>query len=404
MVPEMFSKFPRLYAVLALLIALPQLPRASAAAPYDLKMIADQPIMAIWASPAEHLKNPAAAELFKAILKTGPEGEVEAVAAAIPKLDSLKMSMTLGKRSWSGDREDPVPVVVMHINDTAAAKQMFDMMTKRYKPRTISELSVPVYQYEFTPYPGADGKPEEDKWKLRSGTVQLDPQTIVSGDTVEKLIAVVSAKEPAAAGAWGSDFKALAPSQSLMLVDTSKLRAMLAEEFKRRPPPTQGPEAAIFGLAKPLWEDSDYAILTLDTKDGIKVTGLAKSATPEAAQKFKGALDSLLGMGKGFMPLLKPLMAQMPGKTSAEVYKIYQDLEAAVNGMTITVDGSTTKLALNIKQDSVNQVVSSIFVPLLEEEEKRMKERRERYKKEAEAVPAIEAPAQKAPAIEAPPK
>jgi hypothetical protein len=276
------------------------------------------------------------------------------------------------------------------------------MMTKSYKPRTISELSVPVYQYEFTPYPGPDGKPEEDKWKLRSGTVQLDPQTIASGDTVEKLIAVVSAKAPAAAGAWGSDFNSLAAAQSLMLVDTSKLRAMLAEEFKRRPPPTQGPEAAIFGLAKPLWEDSDYAILTLDTKDGIKLTGLAKSATPEAAQKFKGALDSLLGMGKGFMPLLKAFMQQMPGKNPAEVDKIYQELETAINGMTITVDGSTTKLSLNIKQDAVNQVVASIFVPLLEEEEKRMKERRERFKKEAEAVPAFEAPAEKAPSIDPP--
>ncbi len=393
----MSSHQPRLIAAIALLIALNQLPVAPAQQTHDLKMIADQPIMAIWANPEQHLKNPAAAELFKAILKTGPEGEVEAVAAAIPKLDSLKMSMTLGKRSWSGDREDPVPVIAMHISDTAAAKQMFEMMTKRYKPRTISELSMPVYQYEFTPYPGADGKPEEDKWKLRSGTVQLDPQTLVSGETVEKLIAVVSAKEPAAPGAWGSDFKALAGSQSLLLVDTSKLRAMLAEEFKRRPPPTNGPEAAIFGLAKPLWEDSEYAFLTLDTTDGIKVTGLAKSATPEAAQKFKGALDSLLGMGKGFMPLLKPLMAQMPGKTTAEVDKIYQELETAVNGMTITVDGSTTKLALNIKQDCVNQVVTNIFVPLLEEEEKRMKERRERYKKEAEAVPAFDSPAKEAP-------
>lgn len=376
----------------AFVFTIPGCGKSNSGPAHDLKMVADQPIMVIWANPEQHLKNPAAADLFKAIMKTGPEEDRAAVAAAVPKIDSLKISMSPGKRSYS-DREMPIPVVVMHMSDAAAAKSMFEMMTKRHKPRTISEMSMPVYQYQFTPYPGPDGKPEEDKWKLRSGTAQLDPQTLATGETVEKLIAVASAKEPAKPGAWESDFKSLASSQSLMLVDTAKLRGIFDEEFKRHPPRAGGPEALILGLAKPLWEESDYAFLTLDTTDGIKVTGMAKSATPEAAKKFKEALDALVGMGKPFLPLLKPQLAQLKGKSAAEVDKLYKEIETAVNSLSITQDGATTKLALTVKQDSVNQVVSGIFIPLLEEEQKRNEERRARYEKES--IKAFEAPAAK---------
>lgn len=349
---------------------------------HDLKMVADQPMLVIWARPEQHLKNPAAKELFEAILKTAPEGEGEPVAAAIPKMDLFKMSLANGKRYYS-EKEQPIPVMVMHFTDEAATKGMFEMMTKNEKPRTISELSVPVYQWEYKSHEGdPEAKKEEEKWKLRSGTAQLDKQTIANGETVEKLIAVASAKEPAAAGAWASDFKSLAASQSLMMVDVAKLRAMIDEEFKRHPPPSSGMEAALFSTAKPLWEEADYAFLTVDTTDGIKVTGMAKSATPEAAKKFKEALEALLNMGKSFMPTLKPMVVQLKLKSADEVDKIYSEVDAAIKSLSITQDGTTTKLALNIKQDTVNQVVKGFLVPLLEQEATKAKERRERWKKE----------------------
>ncbi len=353
---------------------------------HDLKMVADQPMLVVWARPEQHLKNPAAKELFEAILKTGPEKERDTVGAALPKMDLLKISLSNGKRFYS-DGEEPVPVAVMHFNDEAAAKGMFEMMTKGNKKRDVSELSVPIYQYDFS-YPNdPDAKKEEEKWKLRSGTAQLDKQTIANGNTVEKLIAVASAKEPAKAGDWGSDFKSLASSQSLMMVDITKFRSILSKELGSHPPRPGTPEAMFLGVAKPLWEEADYAFLTLDTADGIKLTGMAKSATPEAAKKFKEALEAAVGMGKGFMPLLKPLIVQMKVKSADEVDKIYQELDTAVKSLSITQDGTTTKLALNIKQDTVNQVVKGVIIPLIEAEVKATEERRERWKKEdAKAV------------------
>lgn len=370
----------RLLLAIVGMIAANNLPTASAqlAAPHDLKFIADQPVIALWASPEQHLKNSAAAELFKAILKTGPEGERDLVGAAVPKIDSFKMSMTPGKRSYS-DIEQPIPVIVMHMSDAAAAKTMFEMMTKRYKPRTVSELSVPVYQYEFSQHKDPEGKTEEDKWILRDGTAQLDPQTVSTAMTAEKLIAVASAKEPATAGAWGADFKSLASAQSLLLIDTAKLRPMLEIELKRRPP--RGSEALFVNALKPLYEESDYALLTLDTTDGIKLFGLAKSATPEAAIRFKGTLEGTVAMGKGMLPMLRPLLLQL-NLPAESIDKVSKEVETAVNSLSITQEGTTTKLSLHIKQACVNDVVAGICVPLLEERQRVVLERRERWKRE----------------------
>ncbi len=396
MVSEMISNRSRLLAAIALLIALSQLPAAPAQQPHDLKLIADQPIIALWASPAQHLKNPAAAELFKAILKTAPEAERATVAATVPKIDSFKMSMTPGKRWYDRDTEAPVPVIVMHTTDLDAAKTLYEMniRVKKYKARTVPELSMPIYQSESTPYPVVKDYPEGDKWLLRDAAAQLDPQTLATAMTAEKLIEVAKAKEPATAGAWGSDFKNLATSQSVLLIDTAKLRVMLEAELKRRPP--RGSEAMFVNGLKPLYEESDYALLTLDTTDGIKLTGLAKSATPEAAIRFKGALEGAVAMGKGMLPMLRPLLLQLD-LPAENIDKVTKEIETAVNGLSITQDGTTTKLSLHIKQDCVNTVVAGIFIPLLEEQQRRMEEFRERIKKTEKA---IELPDEKAPATD----
>lgn len=378
-----------LLAAIALLVAGTAVPSARAqltAPPHDLKMIADQPVIAIWGRPDVHLKNPALADLFRTILKTGPnQAEIDAVAMAVPKIDLLKVSMSTGKRAWS-DNEVPVPVVVMHTTDAAAAKTIFDSMTRGYKSKTVPGLSVPIYQYEYTPYVKADGTQEEDKSMLRNGVALLDPQTVVNGESVEKLIQVATAKNPGQAGAWSTDFAAVASSPGLVLFDVVKLRTQLESDFKRRPPPTQGPEAMIFNAVKPLWEESDYALVAVDTTDGIKVSGLAKSATPDAAKRFKGTLEGIVAMGKGFLPLLKPMAEQLNSKTPGQGDKLYKDLETAINDLSITQDGNTTKLTLHLKQDCLNQAVSGVIIPLIEEETKRVNELRERYKAEAEAA------------------
>jgi hypothetical protein len=384
----MSSLCSSLLVAMALLTASTTLPSAHAqlnAPPHDLKMIADQPVIALWARPDVHLKNPALAELFKAMIKTGPEEAQASFGTTIPKMDLLKVSMNPGKRAW-GDEETPIPVVVMHLTDPAAATALFTGMKKSYKPKTVPGLNVPIYQYESTPYTKADGTVEEDKWMLRNGVAQLDPQTIINGQSVEKLIQVATAKSPVSAGAWGSDFAAVASSPSLMLFDVAKLRTQLESDFKRRPPPTKGLEAMIFNAVKPLWEESDYAFLAADTTDGIKLTGLAKSASPDAAKRFKGTLEGIVAMGKGFLPSLKPMLEQFNAKTPGLGEKIYSDLETAVNSVSITQDGTTTKLALHIKQDCLNQVVSGVYIPLLEQEYKEREERRERYKAEAKSL------------------
>ena len=319
-------------------------------APHDQRYIADKPLLAVWSHPNEHLANPVLAELLKAVQEIAPPDAQAVMSGAIPKLDLMRLSLSMGRTPWS---EKPMPrgVSLYHFTDPAAATLLLNNMSKGLEAKTTPELKSPIYTLKpFEHDLGTPGQPQKD-WKLSMGVTQLNPQTIVQAESVEKMLQVLS-PATGAAPAWGNDLAALAKTQSTMFIDLMQIREMIKGE--KGPP--GGIEAMIFNSVKALWEQADYAFISIDTTNGIVVSAQAQSPTAEAAQRFKGALEGLIGLGKGFLPMAKQMSAQLNQQTPGMGDLLYTELESLVNGIQITQAGMQTKMTLGIKQETLARV------------------------------------------------
>ena len=338
-------------------------------APHDLRFIADKPLVAIWSRPNEHLTNPVLAELFKALQETAPPDVQVAFRQAIPKLDLMRMSLSMGRSEWS-DQPIPRAVAIYHFTDPAAATVMFDNMSKGLEAKTTPELKSPIYTRKpYVPDAGSPVEVEKD-WKLGMGVTQLNPQTIVQADSIEKMLQVLAPAAAATPPAWSNDLTALAKTQSTLFIDLTQVRELMKKEG---PPPGQGGmEGMIFNSVKALWEQADYAFISLDTTNGIVISAQAQSPTAEAAQRFKGALDGLIGLGKGFLPMAKQMSAQLNQQTPGMGDLLYTELESLVNGMQITQTGMQTKMTLGVKQETLARVPALVLPAIKQARERAM--------------------------------
>lgn len=334
-------------------------------APHDMRFIADKPLVAIWSHPNEHLANPVLAELVKALQDVAPPDAQAVIGTAIPKMDLMRVSMSMGKNAYS-DQPRPIGVSLFHFTDPAAATVLLNNMSKGLETKTAPEFKSPVYYRK--PW-SAPGEAEKD-WKLGMGVTQLNPQTVVNSESVEKMLQVLTPAAATTPPAWSNDLATLAKTQSTMFIDLVQVR----DEMKQAgPPPGQGGmEGMIFNSVKSLWEQADYAFVSLDTTNGIQLSAQAQSPNAESAQRFKGALDGILGLAKGFLPTAKQAAQQLNQMQPGLGEMAYTELENLVSSIKITQTGTQTKLTLGIPQETLAKVPALILPAIKQARERAM--------------------------------
>ncbi len=329
---------------------------------HDLRYIADKPLVAIWSHPNAHLANPVLAELVKLVQEMAPPEATAMSSGALLKLDLMRLSLSMGRSPYS-DKPVPRVVSIYHFTDPAAAVILLNNMSKGLAGKTIPEIASPIYSR--TPA----GQTEE-AWKLNMGFTQLNPQTVVQAESIEKMIEVLK-PATAAAPAWASDLTALSKTQSTMFIDLVQIRDQLKQAG---PSPGQGGmEGMIFNSVKPLWEQADYACINLDTTNGIQLSAQATSPTAESAQRFKGSLEGILGLAKGFLPTAKQATQQLNLMTPGLGDMAYTELENLVNSIKITQDGMQTKLTLGISQETLAKVPALLLPAIKSAREQAMR-------------------------------
>jgi hypothetical protein len=337
----------------ALLTALAPLLVAQTSAPFDLQNVADKPLAVLWSRPQEHLKNPVLAELFKFVAEAPPNPRDKAMLTNMAKVDSMRVSFGQGRTNWS-PKPIPQAVVIYHTTEPAAATGILNSLSAGQEEKTTPEWKSPIYTNKPFAAPGEQTDP--NAWKLQRGVTQLDPQTIVQSDNIELMLKTVGAKP--AAPAWAADLVAIAQPQTLYMVDLSQFREMIKDE---KGPQGAGMEAMIFNSVKPLWEQADYAFVKIDTTQGIQIAAFAKSPNAESAQRFKGALEGLLAMAKGFMPMAKQGLGQLNQMMPGQGDQLYSDLEALVASIKVTQADTKTILTLGVPQETLVRLMKSMM-------------------------------------------
>jgi len=336
-------------------------------APHDTKYIPEKPLVVVWSHPNEHLANPAFAEFFKFAQGTAPEKAQNVMKDAIPKFDLLRVSVTMPKPL--GDHDGPVsvrPIVVslMHFTDAPAATLMLETITNGMQPVTIPEWKSPIYTFQghsTTEAPAVPGEQAhtEPKANIMSGRgiTQFTPQTIAQTDNVGLMLLVLKPTSAAAEPVWAKDLAELSKTQTTVYLDLTQVREMVKKEA---PPPGQGMEAMIFNSVKSLWEQADYVFVSIDTTNGIQISAQAQSADAESAQRFKGALDGIVALGKGFLPSAKQGAAQLNQIQPGLGDTAYTELENVVNSIKITQTGMQTKVTLGVSQETLAKLPAVI--------------------------------------------
>jgi hypothetical protein len=323
-------------------------------APPDLKYVADKPLLAVWAQPMQHLQNPAFAQLVAMIKKSPPEkghlGEV------LSKMDSLRLSVCLGKAPGSAK---PVPqyATVVHFTEPEAAKTNFEGLSKGREAKQVEGVTYPLYIRMVAATPGELAQ----DWTQFPSAALLDSSTFVEASTAEMLFKVTKPTAGSATPVWHKELAALATTQSTVVIDLTQVRELLKEEKG----PAGGMEALVFNNVKTLWEQADHAFISLDTTNGIQLSAMAQSVNAEAALRFKGTIEGLLGIGRGMLPLVKQETALFNRLHPGMGTFLYSEIEKLVNSIKITQDGKQTKLTLGIPQESLAKLLA-LLLPAIE--------------------------------------
>jgi prepilin-type processing-associated H-X9-DG protein len=340
-------------SVLLLLTALGPSVVAQTSAPFDLQNVAEKPLAVVWSRPQEHLKNPVLAELFKFFSEAPPNPRDKEMISNIAQVDAVRMSFGAARSAWS-PKPIPQAVTLIHTTNPAAATSLLKSMTAGQEEKTTPEWKSPIYTGKPFGPPGE--VPDPNAWKLQRGVTQLDPQTIVQTDNIELMLKTLTTKPEAPV--WAADLAAIANPQSLYLVDLAQFRELIKDE---KGPPGAGMEAMIFNSVKPLWEQADYAFMKIDTTQGLQIAAFAKSPNTESAQRFKGALEGLIAMGKGFLPMAKQGLAQLNQVMPGQGDQLYSDLEALVASIKIIQSDTKTVMTLSIPQDTLVRLMKAMM-------------------------------------------
>jgi len=329
---------------------------AQSVAPHDLQHVADKPLLVFWMRPAEHLKNPVLTELFNFISAAPPSPRDKAMFENLAKIDWMRFSLGQAKTAWS-PKPIPQSVIIYHTTEPTAASAIFKVLSAGLEEKTTPEWKSPIYTHKPFGPPGEQTDP--NAWKMQRGITQSDPQTVVQTDHIELMLKTVGAKP--AALPWEADLThpSLGQAQSLYLVDLAQVRELIKDV--KGPPPGAGMEAMIFNSVKPLWEQADYAFLKIDTTQGIQISAFAKSVNAESAQRFKGALEGLVALGKGFMPMAKQGLAQLNQVMPGQGDQLYSDLEALVASIKVTQSDTKTILTFGVPQETLARLMKSMM-------------------------------------------
>jgi hypothetical protein len=325
---------------------------AQTAVPHDLQNIADKPLVAFWSRPSEHLKNPVLAELHKFITESAPPSRDRALLVNLPKIDSLRVSVGQSRSLWSMEPSSQ-PVIIYHTTDAAASSEIFKILSSGLDAKTTSELKSPIYTHK--PFGPPSEQTDPNAWKLQRGVTQLDPQTIVQSDNIELLLKTLTAKP--ISPPWAGDFVTLAQAQSVYLFDLVQFRELLKDEGG----PQGGIEMMVFNSVKALWEQADYAFVKLDTTQGVQLSAFAKSSNAESAQRFKGALEGLIALAKGFLPIAKQELAKLNQIAPGQGDQLYSELEALATSIKVTQNGTQTLLTLSIPQETLARLAKTMM-------------------------------------------
>jgi hypothetical protein len=312
---------------------------------HDLKHIAEKPFIAIWSRPQEHLANPALGNLFAESMKMVTEQEMN-FGKLLGKIDGIRICV-IPERTGKF-KGAPRTARVIHFSEAKAARSYFEIRSRDgFELKKIPGMEHEVYAWA------------EKNWEYFTCNSLLDPQTYVWADNLEAFRAVTATKIPDPN--WKQDLERVSKSSTVILVDLLQVREH-AQVYLQEHGPFEEYESIIYSSLKPIWENAEYAFFTCDTTKGILLAGQIQSSNAEAASTEKKAVEALAELLKSFLPMAKPLVAQLNDKKPELGDAIYRDLETSLNQIKVTQDNTKIKLTISLDQDALDRLINGAKV------------------------------------------
>jgi hypothetical protein len=332
---------------------------AGTPAAHDLRTITANTAFGVWSKPSEIVAVPALAPLAK-MLEDDPNFKRDlGISFSAMKHASMNLSFIPD----AGTMElRPVGVSAIVIPDPA----QFQIFTSKQLANAEPLKADGVQQSLLIKRPNWNKEPKTD-WTEEYGVMtKFDAQTFVSADLGLGLANLLKSNPSSTQPSWQSLLVKNAANKHVSgAVDLIKIREMMKKQMAGRPQP-QGMEGLIFNSVSTLWESADYAVISADLSNGIVINGQAVSANEESAKRFKGTLDGLIGLGKGFLPTVKQQLAQLDRQSPGMGTKLYAEIEAVVNSIKLNQTGTDTTLSISMSQESMNLLVTTM-IPMIQQ-------------------------------------
>jgi hypothetical protein len=339
---------------------------------HDMRAIAGNACFGMWAKPGEIFTVPVFVDLAK-VLESDSNFQND-VGVSLSSMTTVSMMGVMAPSLYNESRIEPVPLASIRIQNP----QQFSIFKSKVLDKT-EKLAVPEIKQELYTRRYEWDKEKKDSWlKERNVSFILDNDTFVTAQYGQSMKALLLPEKSDQKPRWSEHVSKFSGSHAAAAIDGVQFRELMKNEIAKRPP-RAGMEALIVMSFMNILDSADVGYISATYKDGINVTGVAISADEASAKQFKGSLDGLIGLGKGFLPVLKAQIEGLKQFPPEETKQIYVDIEATVNSLKVTQSGKETTIEIQASAAATKHCVSLITALIKEDFE-----RREKYRKEFE--------------------
>ncbi|MDX1961939.1 MAG: DUF1559 domain-containing protein [Pirellulales bacterium] len=323
-------------------------PTPAPAAVHNTHFLPAEPLFAGWASPGPALQNPDLAKLAKMFEELSEMKESTGITLA--DVDSVKSALVV-----ADPRQVQAPQGGFSIRfATPAALQSYAAtMLKNFQPGEKLG-NFPTLQREADTWNPQTQQVE----KIQNTFIQTDDRTLVFvmdaklANTVQALNGA-----PVDKPEWGAEFAKMANKPLVGVVDLKQVRELVKAQMGDRRP--EGMEGMIFNSFATLWEQSDFAVGSVEFYPVPQLNALAICPDEKGAKRVEGTIKGLIALGKSFLPVAKQQMLKLdannpekPGeKFFAELEQLVKNVEIkqSANTVNLTVKTSETLMPLAVK-------------------------------------------------------
>jgi len=328
-------------------------------APFDLSLVPNETMVALWAKPAALAKNPEVAKLYN-MLATIPNGPVTSTTPKLEQVEELRLIQSFG---FSRGNREPADLVVVRLNDPQEFPKYFEKIIKssKFEEVKVPELPKPLHVIYPLSFRFENGKAVPDKstnWRSSRGAVyQLDDRTMLQNTTwPEIIVTALKHEREFTKPSWTEHFSPeLRKAQAAIILDLVMIRDQirLVNKAKQIPPP-------IAEFLEPLWDNAKFVAGRVNSNDGLQFVLEFHSSDNDAAAITQKSLAGFLELAKKSLPMLQPLAAQGDQLAAGQGTKLMKSAESLLQGAKLSMSEKVTTLTLTVPQQSLNEIATSL--------------------------------------------